>query len=177
MRVLITGKTKLAGALIERMGDVQSCRVNDNINWDKFDVFLNCAHVGFSQVELLFDAYENWKNDKEKLIINFSSRAYKPNISRGLMYSSQKAALNHLCDNIVYNTDCKCAVVVINLGLLESSLPSTKYYEICELVEKIISDFKSKKSLMTEVTFQHKHNYTEVQEMKIAENMIHKKKL
>ena len=83
MRVLITGKTKLACALRECMGDVQDCRVDDNINWDKFDVFLNCAHVGFSQVELLFEPYENWKNDKEKLIINFSSRAYKPNVSKG----------------------------------------------------------------------------------------------
>ena len=105
MKILITGKTKLAGAITAELHDtivlqkleVESCRVEADIPWRHFDIFINNAPV--KQAELLNEAYGEWKNDSSKLIINISSRAAKPNISKGYLYSAEKAALNHLADN------------------------------------------------------------------------------
>jgi hypothetical protein len=169
MNYLITGTSKLSGALhqrIESSHNITSTRVEGEIEWDNFDVFLNCAHVGFEQSYLLYESYLQWKDNPKKLIINFSSRAHKPNITKGLLYGAQKASLNHMCDNIVYNTDCECGVVVLNLGLLEDSLPSTSYEEVCDLVDNIVTDFYNGNSIMTEVTLQNKYNYTMLQKRK-----------
>ena len=176
MRVLITGTSKLSGALIEYINaldfitHIDSGRdkelMNINFDWSRYDIFLNCAHIGFKQTELLFHAYQQWHKDPNKLIVNFSSRAHKPNISKGLLYSAQKAALNHMCDNIVYNTDCECGVVVLNLGLLEDELPSTSYKEVCERVERTIDHFIERGSIETEITLQNKYNYRKLQKRK-----------
>lgn len=166
MQILLTGTSKLSGALYNHFDDVTTTRVESEQEWERYNVFLNCAHVGFEQTNMLYDAYTKWKDDPSKLIINFSSRAYKPNISKGLLYSAQKASLNHMCDNIIYNTDCQCGVVVINLGLLNDELPSTSYGEVCGLVQGIIDDFKSGRSITTEVTLQNKYNYRMLQKRK-----------
>lgn len=166
MKHLITGSSKLAGHLYERICDIETCRIEGYINWNDYDIFINCAHVGFEQTHLLHEAYLQWKDDPSKLIINISSRAHKPNISKGLLYSAQKASLNHMCDNIVYNTDCQCGVFVINLGLLEDELPSTSYIEVGNLIDSMVSDYYNGKSVMTEVTLQNKYNYTMLQKRK-----------
>ena len=97
MKALITGKTKLAGAIISEFHEEQimdeviefeSCRVGENIPWKHYDVFINNACVGFSQAELLNDVFHEWRDDPNKLIINISSRAAKPNLSQGYLYSS-----------------------------------------------------------------------------------------
>ena len=83
MRTLITGKTKLAGAIISALHEkivyqkieIESTRVDANIPWKYFDIFINCAHVDFKQTELLNDCFAEWRNDSTKLIINISSRA------------------------------------------------------------------------------------------------------
>ena len=63
-------ETKIGDDTIE----FESCRVESEIPWKYFDVFVNCAHVDFKQTELLNEAYNEWKNDNRKLIINISSR-------------------------------------------------------------------------------------------------------
>ena len=107
MRILITGKSKLSrylgDAFIARTGQpvlITHCRFEDEIDWDRHDIFINCAHVGFEQTNLLMKAFEAWKYNPSKKIINISSRAAQPNISLGYLYSAQKAALNHLANNL-----------------------------------------------------------------------------
>ena len=175
MRALITGKTKLAGAILERFHErivyqkieMESTRVGADIPWKYFDIFINCAHVDFKQAELLNECYHEWKDDTTKLIINISSRAAKPNISKGYLYAAQKAALNHLADNLIYNSDRKCGIVTLNLGLLEHpEVPSLSYDEVCDALKDIIFNWYTDRPWSSEITLQHQENYRENQKYK-----------
>lgn len=178
MRLLVTGSSKLAGALLKfewpRDWCIDSRRIEEILEEDfsinDYDVFLNCAHVGFKQCWLLEKFHEAWLKDSSKYIINFSSRAAKPNISKGIMYSTQKAALNHLADLITYTTEKRYKMTVLNLGLLERpglEDISTQYRAVCTLLEDLIwkheIGFPNEHS---EITFQHKINYKTAQELK-----------
>ena len=74
---------------------------------NKYTVFINNAHDGFSQVELLNDIYNIWKDKADKYIININSRAKHPNISKGYMYSASKAALSQLSNSFKFKEDKK----------------------------------------------------------------------
>ncbi len=170
MKVVITGSSGLAktiGDVIVRTphaGEVHlvsHVRAESTIKWDDHEVFINCAHVGWWQTELLMEAYEHWKNDSTKTIINISSRASQPNISKGYLYAAQKASLNHLSNNLVYNSDKKCRITTLNLGLLEHELPSITYNEVANWIYKHCTG--SKHIDIPEMTFQHAENYRSVQ--------------
>ena len=128
-----------------------------------YNIFINCAHVNFHQIELLALFFEAWKDDPKKTIINISSRAAQPNISKGYVYAAQKAGLNHLANNLTYNSEKKCKITTINLGLMNSDeLPSLSYREIVQAVKFILtSPFE-----VPDITIQHPANYQEVQEAK-----------
>ena len=175
MRALITGKTKLAGAIMSALHekivykkiDIESTRVDADIPWKYFDIFINCAAVDFKQTELLNECFNEWRNDSSKLIINIGSRAYKPNISKGYLYAAQKAALNHLADNLIYNSDRKCGIVTLNLGLLEHpEVPSLSYDEVCDALKDIIFNWYTDRPWSSEITLQHQENYRENQKYK-----------
>lgn len=174
MKILITGSSKLAGAIMKlhdtiiyEKAEVETCRVEDEIPWRHFDIFINNACVGFSQAELLHEAYCEWRDDPEKLIINISSRAAKGNISKGYLYSAQKAALNHLADNLVFNSPRKCGIITLNLGLLEhEELPSISYDTITDCIKDMIFNWYTDRAVPTELTLQHRDNYQEVQKEK-----------
>ena len=176
MKALITGKTKLAGAIISEFHEEQimdeviefeSCRVGENIPWKHYDVFINNACVGFSQAELLNDVFHEWRDDPNKLIINISSRAAKPNLSQGYLYSSQKAALNHLADNLVNNSDRRCGIVTLNLGLIEhDEVPSLTYEQITNMIGVIMVEWFTGGVYMSEVTIQDRDYYRENQQFK-----------
>ena len=175
MRALITGKTKLAGAIMSELNgkivyqkiEMESTRVDADIPWKYFDIFINCAHVDFKQTELLNECYHEWKNDSTKLIINISSRAAKPNISKGYLYAAQKAALNHLADNLVYNSVRRCGIVTLNLGLLEHpEVPSLSYDQVIDTIKEIIFYWYTNRPTSTEITLQHRDNYVENQKLK-----------
>tara|TARA_Y100000996_G_scaffold410175_1_gene392080 strand:- start:589 stop:1158 length:570 start_codon:yes stop_codon:yes gene_type:complete len=173
MRTLITGKTKLAGAIMAHLHEkivtqkieIESTRVDADIPWKYFDVFINNAPL--NQAELLNDAFAEWKSDPSKLIINISSRAAKPNISKGYLYAAKKAELNHLADNLVYNSERQCGIVTLSLGLLENDeVPSLTYDEVCEKIEEIIFDWYTDRPWASEITLQHRDNYRENQQFK-----------
>jgi NAD(P)-dependent dehydrogenase (short-subunit alcohol dehydrogenase family) len=166
VRVVITGESKLAEQIALNAEDgflFDHVRVEDDIEWDDFDIFVNCAHVGFEQTNLLMDAYKAWKDDSSKKIINISSRAAQPNISKGYLYSAQKAALNHLANNLVYNSDKACRITTMNLGLLEDQLPSISYKQVAEWVNTIM---KGGPIEVTDITLSHPTNYIDVQKQK-----------
>jgi|TARA_B110000238_G_C16135809_1_gene443597 short-subunit dehydrogenase len=175
MRVAITGASGLAAAIAGALQDcpIRHVRIEDIMDcewvWEENDVFINCAHLGFDQTKLLLQAYEAWKKDSNKYIINISSRAAEPNISQGYMYASQKASLNHLSNNLTYNSDKCCRITTINLGLLENvDVPSVTHQEVADIVKYLVRMAEYTDLEVPEMTLQHKTNYKDVQSDKQA---------
>jgi len=128
MKISITNKDR-------GLGKELSSRFDDVVEgFDKnTDVFINNRHDSFNQTKLLMKAFGEWKYT-DKTIINIGSRSKYPNISKGFMYSTSKAALNHLSNNLRLNSDKTCRIIDVNCGLLESELPSLTYKEITEII-------------------------------------------
>ena len=156
MRVAITGASGLAAAIAGALQDcpIRHVRIEDIMDcewvWEENDVFINCAHLGFDQTKL-------------------SSRAAEPNISQGHMYASQKASLNHLSNNLTYNSDKCCRITTINLGLLENvDVPSVTHQEVADIVKYLVRMAEYTDLEVPEMTLQHKTNYKDVQSDKQA---------
>ena len=163
MRIAVTGSSKLAGSIVDRF-DADPIRVEQTVNKDEYDVFINNAHIDFEQTRLLEEWFQAWREDSNKLIINISSRAGLPNLSKGYLYGAQKAALDHLADNLTYNSNKKCRITTIGLGMLEDTMPSVTYTEVCDMIEYVL-----KMPVHLEIPklyLQHAHNYQDIQERK-----------
>jgi NAD(P)-dependent dehydrogenase (short-subunit alcohol dehydrogenase family) len=179
MRIAITGSSCLAKSIKDRLElcsfinpasqcqepvEVQPLRIEDDIDFADFNVFINNAHVDFGQVDLLHRLYQAWQHDNSKYIINISSRAHQPNISKGYLYSAQKAALNHLAHNLTYNSTKKCKITTVNLGLMNDPLPSLSHDEVAQQIEYLLSlPFHIE---INDISLQHNENYTLVQKLK-----------
>tara|TARA_B100001564_G_scaffold194627_1_gene163551 strand:+ start:391 stop:972 length:582 start_codon:yes stop_codon:yes gene_type:complete len=181
MKIGITGTTGLAEAIAGALQDhkIYTPRIDDILmnpehfygfnprNANEYDILINHAHRDFDQTNILDIFYKHWQPLKEKYIINISSRAHQPNISKGHMYAAQKAALNHYSNNLVYNSHKYCRITTLNLGLLNSEdLPSLTYKEVADAVEFLID--MPKHIEIPELTLQHSANYLEVQSDKEA---------
>ena len=179
MRVAITGSSGLAKTIIDTLEatpadgkviQVFSNRIEDIItngeNWWgwEYDVLINFAHDDFEQTKILELAHNVWKDDESKYIINFSSRAAQPNISKGYLYAAAKASLNHLANNYQYNSDKKYKMTTLCLGLLNSPMPSVSRQEVAGLVHKLITSYPDLE--VAELTLQAHHNYQGVQLLK-----------
>ena len=81
MKIAVTGSSKLANCI-----QGNKIRVEFGADWSQYDVFVNNAHVEWEQCRLLEEVYEVWKDDETKTIVNISSRAHQPNISKGYKY-------------------------------------------------------------------------------------------
>ena len=124
------------------------------------DVLINLAHQ--DQAKILGITHRAWEGEKTKYIINISSRAAKPNISKGYEYASEKAQLNHLADNLSYNSKKRYKMTTINLGLLnDENLPSVKHQDVAGLIYKLITSYPEYE--ITDVTLQAHANYQSVQ--------------
>lgn len=183
MRIAITGSSGLAKNIKDTLeatpyqGDtikVTTPRIDDitmnDTDWFGFDydnpnhvdVLINFAHRDFDQTRILEIAHRAWKDDKTKYIINFSSRAAQPNISKGHKYAAEKASLNHLSNNLTYNSDRKYKLTTINLGLLNhDDLPSLSWQDVSGLIYKLITSFPEIE--IPELTIQAHANYRDVQ--------------
>jgi len=186
MKIIITGTTGLAKAIAGALAlehKVKTTRIEDitmnGINFWGFDydnpnhadILINHAHKDFDQTNILDIAYQTWRKDSKKYIINISSRAHQPNISKGYLYAAQKASLNHLTNNLTYNSDKQCRISTINLGLLNhEDLPSLKYEEVAHIVKYLI-DLPTHIEV-PEITVQNSANYSEVQSDKEILNDI-----
>lgn len=165
-KIAITGSTKLAKSCMDVIdANWYSCRIENaesaiNIS----DVFINQAHQDWNQVNLFDSFFKAWRDKENKHIINISSRAAQPNISKGYLYAAQKAALNHYTNNVVYNSNKKCKVTTINLGLLEHDLPSLPYDIVATYIKWILE--QPAYIEIPDITIQHSSNYVEVQEAK-----------
>jgi len=170
MNVLITGNSILSEGL-SALAEVTTCRISDITNYDicldDYDVFINYGHQRFDQLYALQAVAWEWWQDSSKIIVNISSRAAQPNISKGHMYAAQKAAMNHYTNNLLYNSDIQCRLTTLNLGLMEhDSLPSVPWSHIVDVVLDIINNPYA----VTELSIQHPTNYSSVQ----ADKRLHK---
>ena len=128
--------------------------------YEPADVLINLAHE--DQAKILSIAHEAWEGEKTKYIINISSRASQPNISKGYMYASEKAQLNHLANNLQYNSNKRYKTTTLNLGLLnDESLPSVKHQDVAGLIYKLITSYPDYE--IADVTLQAHANYQSVQ--------------
>lgn len=168
MKIAITGTSKLAKACMETIeANWYACRIeNAKTAIDISDVFINQAHQDWNQVNLFDSFFKAWKDKDNKHIINISSRAAQPNISKGYLYSAQKAALNHYTNNVVYNSDKVCKITNINLGLLNHNLPSLTYSTVAEYIKWILD--QPSYIEIPDITLQHRANYQDVQAKKDA---------
>ena len=179
MRVAITGTSGLAkiikdtleatpfrGQTIEvtpiRVEDITMNRENCWIynGHRPCDVLINLAHQ--DQAKILGITHRAWQGEKTKYIINISSRASQPNISKGYEYASEKAQLNHLANNLTYNSDKRYKITTLNLGLLnDESLPSVKHQDVAGLIHKLITSYPDYE--IADITLQAHANYQSVQ--------------
>ena len=117
MKIAITGSSKGIGAAINKQFKEQghtTIGFNRTEGWDisdqqiqdkivqqvkDCDLFINNAHAGFSQVDLLFKLYESWKG-QEKIIVNIGSSITMrwENTHRFIKYRNEKVALDDACD-------------------------------------------------------------------------------
>jgi len=127
------------------------------------DVLINLAHQ--DQAKILGITHRAWEGEKTKYIINISSRASQPNISKGYEYASEKAQLNHLANNLTYNSRKRYKMTTINLGLLNhEDLPSVKHQDVAGLIHKLITSYPDYE--IVDVTLQAHANYSDVQSEK-----------
>jgi hypothetical protein len=179
MRVAITGTSGLAkiikdtleatpfrGQTIEvtpiRVEDITMNRENCWIynGHRPCDVLINLAHQ--DQAKILGITHRAWEGEKTKFIINISSRAAQPNISKGYEYASEKAQLNHLANNLHYNSNKRYKMTTLNLGLLnDESLPSVKHQDVAGLIHKLITSYPDYE--IADITLQAHANYQSVQ--------------
>lgn len=164
MKIAVTGSSKLAGAIVKQLS-ATPIRIEQEVDKSQYDVFINCAHKDFEQTRLLEEWFSTWHNDKSKLIINISSRAGLPNLSKGYMYGAQKAALDHLSDNLIYNCEDKqCRITTIGLGMLEETDSSLTYTEVCDTLQYILNIPKHIE--IPRMYIQHTDNYVTIQKEK-----------
>ena len=179
MRVAITGSSGLADIIKRTLEatpfkgqtiDVTSIRCEDiTMNGENCwiynghrpcDVLINLAHQ--DQAKILGITHRAWQGEKTKYIINISSRASQPNISKGYEYASEKAQLNHLANNLQYNSNKRYKMTTLNLGLLnDESLPSVKHQDVAGLIHKLITSYPSYE--IADITLQAHANYQSVQ--------------
>ena len=132
-----------------------------------YRIFINNAHETFCQTEVLAAVYNIWANDPSKIIVNINSRAKYPNLSKGFMYSASKASLSHLSDSLKFTTPKKCKIMDVNLGLLESDLPSLTYRDAAVTIVWLIKNMANKRHLeIGSIDLYNNESYVKVQKQK-----------
>ena len=105
-------------------------------NLTGYDGFINFRLK--HQQDVLHNVFKKWSQEN-KIIINIGSRSKYPNISKGLRYAAQKAALSHMANGMRFLSDKQCRIVDINPGLIDSKLPSISWDDVSNALIWILS--------------------------------------
>lgn len=113
---------------------------------DDCEIFINNAHVGWSQVDLLNALFKRWK-DQDKMILNMGSNSADGNKNFQHPYAVQKAALDKTCDQLNQISSAKCRVINIRPGWvrtpriekLQVQEPQLRSEDIAEIVRWVLS--------------------------------------
>ena len=138
MKILITGKTGIAGALAEAFNNhevhiVSRSNGYDIANWqdwawqfDGVDIFINCAYNEWHQVGLLEHFADSWKHDPDKTIVNIGSkvtdysRSEREKDFEYFPYREHKKALQSVSQSL--SDTCKCRILLINPGPVDTPM-------------------------------------------------------
>ena len=149
---LMLGFSKSTGTDITKKSDRESL-IETIID---FDVFINCAHDGFGQTELLYELYDKWQH-QNKMILNIGSNAkdFTSYSEDGpYKYGVQKSALNLASKQLGRYDECR--VVSIDFGYFENA--NDKYFipysDAYPFVEEALKSFE-KPYRVLEVTIAH----------------------
>lgn len=85
-----------------------------------FEIFVNNAHDGFAQTELLYKLFEVNK-DRDCIILNINSVSADGDRARVNPYAIQKKALDAACTQLQL-VPSKCKVMQVKLGRMETDL-------------------------------------------------------
>jgi NAD(P)-dependent dehydrogenase (short-subunit alcohol dehydrogenase family) len=126
----ITGTRRgLGKALAEKYGNCESL--------EKCDVFINCKHDGFSQVEMLYKAAE-----KNKRIVNIGSNSADGIKDHFHTYAVEKAALDKANEQLFYQG---VATSIIRFGYIDTERvaevkkPKINLNDAVEIIDWVIS--------------------------------------
>lgn len=89
------------------------------------DVFINNAHVGYHQTELLYELFAVWKGN-DKLIISIGSDTTSGIKKEAKEYTAQKASLDKANEQLAFLRD-KCKVSMIKYGFVGTERIIKKY--------------------------------------------------
>ena len=144
MRIAITGHTRGIGkALFDTLsvdhtvkGYSKSNGYDITQNADKIvlqaamcDVFINNAHSGWAQVDVLGRIYRTWQSFPNRTIVNISSVVKYPNLSSS-DYGAQKSALSHQALSLMFNdTERRCRIININPGYVDTDMTRGRIQE------------------------------------------------
>ena len=82
------------------------------------DVFINNAYYEYAQVDLLYQMWDSWK-DQRKQIVCISSVAGDIRYNEVMPYSVHKAALDHACEQL-QSASSECAVINIKPSYVDT---------------------------------------------------------
>ncbi len=112
--------------------DISDPHIRQKIIQDSLvaDVFINCAHAKWSQIDLLLELSRYWDLHKKRgaTVISIGSRAasdYKLRLSP-IDYDHQKIALRSLNDSLAYNSN---RYMLLEFGFLKNGPPNTPHLE------------------------------------------------
>jgi NAD(P)-dependent dehydrogenase (short-subunit alcohol dehydrogenase family) len=86
------------------------------------DIFINNAHMGFSQVSILFKLWDLWQ-DLDKIIICISSDAADYSQAGPRPYTIQKRALEDACLQL-HHSGKSCKVMCLKPGYIDTTMVS-----------------------------------------------------
>tara|TARA_B100001027_G_C16252689_1_gene325265 strand:+ start:81 stop:617 length:537 start_codon:yes stop_codon:yes gene_type:complete len=119
------------------------------------DVFINNAHQGFGQVELLMELFDTWRMEN-KLIINVGTDSV-PAVAWNVVhqqYPIEKASLHSAVDLLQQDKDRKVKLTLLALGHVDTEFnkdyngPKLSYKNIIDNIEWIANQHNEIKSLV-----------------------------
>jgi len=168
MKVILTGHTRgIGGALNRQMqsrgwevsGFSQSTGYNLNSahtfneilrEAETADIFINNAHHGFAQTNLLYDWFNKFRSNAEKIHVIVGSHAADFVHSHPHRYEIQKRSIDHACQNLWFSPHAngpQAKVILAKLGLTDTDM--VKGLEWAQGRPSLTPDYVAEKILWT----------------------------
>lgn len=103
-------------------GDISKPEVQERVlkDLEECSVFVNNAHSGYAQVQLLAAAFEKWHH-LDRFILNIGCGSFPENIWNLVHadYSAEKAALHVAAEKFQQIENRRCKITLLRLGIVD----------------------------------------------------------